>query len=95
MAATQRKWREKEMEMALKEIEDGLGIRKAAKKFGVPESSIRGQRSKNPESRKMILGEEPEIGLENEKKLSECIRVLCRNGFSPKPVDVLFKLFKN
>ena len=37
----------------------------------------------------MILGEEPEIGLENEKKLSKCIQVLCRNGFSPKPVDIL------
>ena len=43
MVARQRKWREKEMEMALKEIEDGLGIRKAAKILGFPKAALEGE----------------------------------------------------
>ena len=80
------------MEMALNEVEKGMNVRGAAGKYAIPECSIKPRHLKlltAKSSRKLKKDREPELGMVTEKRLANCIRVLCRNGLSPTKEDIV------
>lgn len=77
-------WEEENLREAITRITKGdIGIRKASRYYGIPESTIRRRKASNSLI-KTGLGLEGVFGRENEKRLVKHIKRLASLGFAPE-----------
>ena len=83
-------WTENDMERALEKVKRGeLSIRGTGMLFGIPESTIRSIKNQIEEFPDVAPGRKQYMSKDVEASLTECIKVLCENGFSPTVEEVL------
>lgn len=91
---TERKgWSEEDCLLAIKELNDGAGLRATASKYKIPPRSLKRRMQKGPPStpacsKKPRLGSAPILGLEGEQKLTKHIVKLQQSGFAPTKKEV-------
>ena len=78
-------WSEGVMLEAIDKIQStpGLSIRKVAKDFGLNECTVRFRLNKLKNGGLQKVGRKCEFPTDQDNSLAKCIRVLCKNGFSP------------
>ena len=85
------RWTEEDMENVLQNLQAGISLRKTAKLFGIPESTIRHRllKSGSINYEKFPGGRVPKLGRKFDKKLANCIQCLVQNGFSITTKDMM------
>ena len=78
-------WSEGVMLEAVDKIQStpGLSIRKVAKDFGLNECTVRFRLNKLKNGGLQKVGRKCAFPTDQDNSLAKCIRVLCKNGFSP------------
>ncbi|KAJ4445218.1 hypothetical protein ANN_07019 [Periplaneta americana] len=89
-AITERKnWTQEQVETALKAIEEGLKIREAARRYGIPESTLRDQIKKSGGERgQSSLGRNPVFNRDQERELSQHIIKLAKLFYGVTPLQL-------
>ena len=77
-------WSERDMEKALAAIASRKSsIRRAGRKYGIPESSLRFRMQQIKNFPSVPKGSQRELSAAVESVLAKCVAVLCQNGFNP------------